>query len=158
MLYWIKTITLPLAKRGDSYICQQLLQQMPAIDANFFSFGSSYFHRQLCALQYPHSAGRHERCNDDGVGISRALEMKMDCILIFLHSLVCKCLREQKYLKLGCSQSNCNVFPKLFTLYPWIRKWLLILFGLKMVTNCECQKKNTHRSPIRRKFSIENST
>lgn len=131
---------------------------MPAIDANFFSFGSSYFHTQLCALQYPHSADRHERCNDDGVGISRVLEMKMDCILIFLHSLVCKCLREQKYLKLGSSQSNCNVFPKLFTLYPWIRKWLLILSGLKMVTNCECQKKNTHRRPIRRKFSIGNST
>lgn len=61
---------------------------MPAIDANFFSFGSSYFHRQLWALQYPYSADRHERCNGDGVGISRALEMKMDYILICLHSLM----------------------------------------------------------------------
>lgn len=59
---------------------------MPAIDANFFSFGSSYFHRQLWALQYPYSADRHEGGNGDGVGISRALELKMDCILIFLHS------------------------------------------------------------------------
>lgn len=73
---------------------------MPAMDANFFC--SSYLHRQPQALQYQHSADRHDRLKGDGMGPSRTLETKTDWALIFLGSEVCKRSGKQKpgyYLK-----------------------------------------------------------